>query len=127
MAYVNLGQVIYPVGSIYQSSNNTSPANLFGGSWSALTDQKFWLPSNSYNSTGGEWSHTLSIAEMPAHVHHQNVTSNIVAGHGQRIDWGGDGRCSPFPQGIDTDEVGGSKSHNNMPPYRTCFCWVRTA
>lgn len=69
MAYVNLGQVMHPVGSIYQSSKNTSPANLFGGSWSALTDQKFWLPSNSYNSTGGEWNHTLTIGEMPSHTH----------------------------------------------------------
>lgn len=31
MAYVNLGQVIYPVGSIYMSTKNISPGDIFGG------------------------------------------------------------------------------------------------
>ena len=38
MAYVNLGQVIYPVGSFYFSTNKTSPADLFGGTWKQLKD-----------------------------------------------------------------------------------------
>lgn len=37
MAYVNLGQVIYPVGSVYMSYTSTSPASLFGGNWTAIT------------------------------------------------------------------------------------------
>ncbi len=39
MAYVNLGQVMYPVGAIYQSWSSVSPASLFGGSWSQITEK----------------------------------------------------------------------------------------
>lgn len=38
MAYVNLGQVIYPVGSFYCSTQKISPASLFGGTWEQLKD-----------------------------------------------------------------------------------------
>lgn len=37
MVYVNLGQIIYPVGSVYMSYTSTSPASLFGGNWTAIT------------------------------------------------------------------------------------------
>lgn len=75
------------------SSSSTSPANLFGGTWSALTDQKMWLPSNSYNSTSGEWNHTLTINEMPEHTHPQKVTTS-AGGNGNtgiRSDYNSDG------------------------------------
>lgn len=36
MAWVNLLDVIYPVGAIYMSINNTSPASIVGGTWTKL-------------------------------------------------------------------------------------------
>ena len=68
MAYVNLGQVMYPVGAIYQSWSSTSPASLFGGSWSQITE-KFLYCANSAGDTGGESTHKLTINEMPSHMH----------------------------------------------------------
>lgn len=68
MAYVNLGQVMYPVGAIYQSWSPTSPANLFGGQWTQITE-KFLYCSNSAGGTGGASTVTLSIKQMPAHHH----------------------------------------------------------
>lgn len=36
MAYVNLLDVIYPVGSLYCSYNSTSPATIIGGTWESV-------------------------------------------------------------------------------------------
>lgn len=68
MAYVNLGQVMYPVGAIYQSWSATSPASLFGGSWSQITE-KFLYCANSAGGTGGASTVTLSVNQMPSHHH----------------------------------------------------------
>lgn len=47
----------FPVGYIYMSANNTSPASIYDGTWQALTEGRFLLPNGSWNSTGGTNSH----------------------------------------------------------------------
>ena len=84
MAYVNLGQVMYPVGAIYQSWSSTSPANLFGGSWSQITE-KFLYCSNSAGGTGGASKVTLSINQIPSHSHAINWVWN--GGQHGNADW----------------------------------------
>lgn len=132
MAYVNLGQVMYPVGSIYQSWSATSPASLFGGSWSQITE-KFLYCSNSAGGTGGASTVTLSIKQIPSHSHAINWCWN--GGRQGNANW----RITV--QGIDVasdygtinDNAhaivnnGGGASHENMPPYVTCYTWRRTA
>ena len=62
---------IYPVGSIYISVNNTSPSTLFGGEWEQI-QEKFLLSAGDTHpagTTGGEFTHTLTTAEMPTHNH----------------------------------------------------------
>ena len=138
MSYVNLGQVMYPVGSIFMSSHSVSPANIFGGTWSALTDQKFLLPSDAWDAVGGEVTHTLTVDEMPHHWH--NIQENTQGAWQNMYLWrtnvsGGQLWYMPAAGGMNTatnmriatDNVGNDMAHNNMPPYRTCFCWVRTA
>lgn len=34
---VSVQPVVYPVGAVYTSTSNTSPATLFGGTWEAVT------------------------------------------------------------------------------------------
>lgn len=62
---------IYPVGSIYMSVNSTSPATLFGGTWSQLQNRFLLGAGSSYSNgaTGGESTHKLTESEMPSHVH----------------------------------------------------------
>lgn len=135
MAFVNLGQVVYPIGAIYMSSSNISPANLFGGTWEEITDQKMWLPSDTYNNTGGEWNHALLEREMPYHYHevqhpmgdgtwHDSYFWQSNAGSGG-LWWvlcqGGGTTAYP----AQTKGRGNNEPHNNMPPYRTCYCWRR--
>ena len=39
----------YPVGAIYASANSTSPASLFGGSWTQITDAAHSIVQRSFN------------------------------------------------------------------------------
>lgn len=53
---------IYPVGSIYMSTKDSSPANFLGGTWERI-EGKFLLGAGSgfgAGSTGGEATHTLT-------------------------------------------------------------------
>ena len=117
-----------PVGCLYMSFESTSPATLFGGSWTQLKDRFLLAVGDTYKSaglTGGEATHTLTIEEMPGHSHQQYVT----AGSGTdatRCDYNEDGTFSKYPQ-CTTSSMGGGVAHNNMPPYITVYVWRRIA
>lgn len=66
-AWISLLNLVYPVGSLYFSSNNTSPANRFGGTWSQLTNAVV----RAYNGWGytGSDTHAITVNEMPKHYH----------------------------------------------------------
>lgn len=63
--------LVYPVGSIYWSSNNTDPGTLFGGTWQQIKDRFVLAAGDSYsvNNTGGAATVTLSVDNMPSHNH----------------------------------------------------------
>ena len=65
--FVNLLDIIYPVGSIYQSMDATSPVDFIGGTWTKI--KTFLYGADTANQTGGEAEHTLTIDEMPNHHH----------------------------------------------------------
>ena len=128
----DLLNLTYPVGSIYMSVNNTSPANLFGGKWEQLKDRFLLGAGSSYSNgkTGGEATHTLTTAEMPSHNHNSNVRvqwyndnnawglqTTDIANSNFRIDSGA----------VYTSNTGSGQAHNNMPPYLVVFMWKRTA
>lgn len=129
MAFVNLGQVVWPVGAIYMSSSSVSPASLFGGTWKKIDDNRFWFPSNTSLSIGGESTHTLTINEMPnhAHKHFMNAAEESINACYWVPGNAFSGRC-PVTGGnkFVGEYIGGGAAHNNLPPYRTCYCWYRT-
>lgn len=110
----NIGKTVYPVGSIYISVTDTSPASLFGGTWEQLKDRFLLAAGDSYaaGSTGGEATHTLTASEMPSHSHvysnatgvqgHQ-LTVNEMPKHTHGIHWVG---ATP-PQGGGSDSAFG--------------------
>lgn len=63
--------LIYPIGSIYISINNTNPGTLFGGTWNQLKDRFLLSADSTYiaGSTGGEAIHTLTPAETALKQH----------------------------------------------------------
>lgn len=73
-------KVVYPIGSVYISLNDTSPATLFGGTWTQITDT-FLLSSgtNAVGATGGEKEVTLTLDQTPTHAHTRG-TMEITGG-----------------------------------------------
>lgn len=55
----NFLNLVYPVGSIYWSSNNTNPATLFGGTWQQIKD-RFVLAAGDSILMGLQVEHQLS-------------------------------------------------------------------
>ena len=66
---VKLFDLIYPVGSIYTSTNPTSPASLFGGTWEQIKDRFLYSASSGSTDIGGASTVTLDIKNIPSHNH----------------------------------------------------------
>lgn len=84
----------YPVGAIYASGSSTSPASLFGGSWTQITNAALRGATN-VGYTGSD-SHTLSANEMPKHRHNFRhnaidgpVSEDVVVGEASTTTGGG--------------------------------------
>jgi hypothetical protein len=75
--------IVYPIGSIYQSMSVTSPASVIGGTWTKINT--FLYGADTVGQTGGEKMHTLTIMEMPTHAHAQYVTANSGGGTWSQI------------------------------------------
>ena len=117
---------IYPVGSIYMSVNSTNPGTLFGGTWERIKDRFLLAAGDTYaaGATGGEATHTLTIAEMPNHGHNLNILANTGGSTGAgHVVWSSNRNGPAYV----ADGMGGSAAHNNMPPYLTVYMFKRTA
>lgn len=82
---VSILNLVYPIGSIYMSVANVSPATFIGGTWEALNEGRVLIGANSTykaGSTGGEFTHTLSVKEMPSHDHTWSGTTSSNGSHG---------------------------------------------
>lgn len=124
-----LFDLLHPVGSIYQSTDATSPADLFGGTWEQVKDVFLLAAGDSHaaGSTGGEETHTLTKAEIPDHAHTlkytgQSVTEGVNA---IRLYQAASNQDNAYSGGQSSDC--GDQAHNNMPPYLAVYTWRRTA
>lgn len=132
---------VYPVGSIYMSINETSPASLFGGTWEQLQDRFLLGAGNSYalGSTGGEATHKLTDNELPqikgsiAMRGADSTYSSVIGSSGvfsnatednpsstMKLD--GSGKLTRLNMSF-----GGDQPHNNMPPYLAVNMWKRVS
>jgi len=124
--------LFYPIGTIYEttSSNLDTVAKMnahFGGTWEAYgsgrvlvaksTDTEF----DTIGKTGGEKTHTLTVAEMPEHDH--QITRQYDK-TGFSTPYGEPAAGWSLPSGVTsgtnmcpTAKTGGSGSHNNLQPY----------
>ena len=123
--------LIYPIGSLYFSSNSTSPATRFGGTWSKLTDGRYLM----LNGWGTGGNNTIKVDNMPSHTHMPSrravvqgnsglgnaelVAGTTMATYGWLVD---NGKAT----GVTASQAtGGGKAF--YPLYRSVYCWYRTA
>ena len=145
----------YPVGSIYISTRPDNPSTLFGDetTWESFgqgrtligagtgTDkngtQKTFTVSNS-TETEGEYTHTLSVAEMPSHNHSLYLLGNVSgvtnSGYGAAIN--SINSFTSYAANVNTHAVGygnfgfmhntgDGNTHNNIQPYVVTYMWKR--
>ena len=121
----DLLDAIYPVGSIYLSVSETSPAEIFGGTWEKLRDRFLVGAGNKYSAgdTGGADSVALTDKQMPEHRH--GIRYNVV--YRQAVNSGGGVRnvVSGGTESMYTDFAGSGGAHENRPPYLAVNMWKR--
>lgn len=137
-----LFDIVYPVGSIYMSVSETSPATLFGGTWEQIQNRFLLAAGSSYTAgnTGGASTVTLTEAQLPhiegtLIIHGQENGTCIyqTSGHftGTQLDGkykdSGNTVSSAYSQQDPKFSFGSGKSHTNMPPYLVVYMWKRTA
>lgn len=126
----------YPVGSIYMSVKSTSPATLFGGTWTQLNDRFLVGTGSTYSNgaTGGATTHSHGAGTLGAAAtmtgssilikSEQRSGSNYTPG--AKIN-----ASSRDTYSQQTDYIvpvyGNTASVNHMPPYLAVYMWKRTA
>ena len=132
---MDIGAAEYAVGDIYITTNSTSPAQKYGGTWEQIKDCFLLAAGSSYTagSTGGAATHTLTANEMPSHTH-------AVGGNYKDTESSGAFRFESYFNASTTvaeantyywyavsTAAGGNAAHNNMPPYLAVYMWRRVA
>ena len=139
----------HPVGAIYITNNGTNPGSIYGGSWSAYAQGRVLIGVGGTNDTNGtvmsfsagqysgEFTHHLTVSEMPSHTHYLNgyafawgitfpnnvyIPNNAIAGS---TPWN---YLSTSQDNFNwTKPNGGDQYHNNVEPYVAVYIWLRTA
>lgn len=139
----NILEKTYPVGSVYMSFNETSPAKLFGGTWVEIGDENNeWFPLFTAvdngggfvsGSVGGEAEVKLTVNQIPRHSHDTGITTSAAEMPRKGLSsvaFEDDGafanRLCVTGKITPTGYTGGSQAHNNMPPYIRVYAWRRT-
>ena len=124
------GKLLYPIGSIYMSIQDTNPSVFFGGTWERIAKGKTLVgvdesdtDFNASSKTGGEKTHTLTIDEMPSHNHSVIYSGNVLGTEATIVS----GKQGGSLHNSFIQNKGGNQPHNNLQPYFTCYIFVRTA
>lgn len=118
--------ISYPVGAVYISTVQTNPRDLFGGEWRQLKDKFLLAGGDNYPAglAGGEAQHTLTISELPAHMH-VRITENEAEGTQTEQQTVSVSQGSSANYSITATTSTCNQPHNNMPPYIAVYMWER--
>lgn len=125
--WINVLESVYPVGSVYISTINTSPYLLFGfGEWQQIKDVFLLCAGDTYagGESGGEATHALTVEEMPRHRHNAYMGYGTTDSGNDCLEYGRFSKNRNWGAWL-MGEDGGDQPHNNMPPYLTVYAWQR--
>jgi hypothetical protein len=125
--FVNLLDIVYPVGSVFISNNSVSPADSIGGTWTKLDSDTF-ICCGTPNETGGANSIRLTIDQMPSHNHQLAGSADWLPGNNQHyicVYMNGAKNWNPPMDSMAS--VGGNQPFDNRPKYRAFNIYFRTA
>lgn len=130
----------HPVGSIYESTDSTSPEVLFGGTWETMEAGRVLVSSGTASTgttfkagtAGGEEKHQLTESELPkikptVNIYSTNSTQSTAR---NCFEWKFDAHCRKYTIMKHDDFIsliGGNSFHNNMQPYEVVYRWKRIA
>lgn len=123
----------YDIGDIFITTREGDPTELLGyGTWQQIKDSFLLAAGDSYTAgaTGGEATHTLTTAEMPAHSHEMSNSFIVYdSSSSKKLDTAGNSTKVDTNNNVNatTKSTGGGQAHNNMPPYLVVYMWLRTA
>ena len=156
MAKLHLAQqlinILWPVGSVYISTDASNPSTKFGGTWSQITGGFIYgttATSGAKGSTGNTGTGTstgknngntgstaITVAQMPAHSHtyvaqpwsfwgrDQAGGNSIKPSENATCDWE-TGTTSTSGSGQGHTHT--LNNHQHTIPYIECYVWKRTA
>ena len=128
----------YRVGSIYTTTINENPSITFGyGTWERFAEGRALVGfSTSISNTIPEWTkmegrvfgdytETITIEQMPSHVHEIGEGSTNPTGTGDRLYASGDDKTAAADSYSKSKPTGGGKPHNNVQPSIVVYFWKR--
>ena len=131
-----LVDLIYPVGTYYETSDSDfDPNTAWGGTWE-LDQSGTVLVSKSSSSSSkfnddvgtvvGSERHTLTISQIPSHTHAVNLSGgNSGENHLITDSWSWSTE-NQQNNGL-LNSTGGGQAHNNIQPSKIINRWYRTA
>lgn len=121
---------LLPVGIVVTFGVATNPATLFGvGTWTAIQGRVIvgidgTTEFATLDQTGGEKTHTMTLAELVAHTHTMTFNKTGGAGAGATPE---SLAQNATPSSINTGSAGSTTPFNVLQPYIVKYVWQRTA
>lgn len=112
----------HPIGSLYITTEDTNPSNIFGGKWEQITDDAYLkiVSSNGGFLGGTSADHKIPLTSIPNHSHTFGTWYDGASGSAQTVEgWG----TKKQEKTHSTSKVGGGQAY--YPYYLGVYVWKR--
>ena len=126
----------HPVGSIYESTESTSPETLFGGTWASMSAKFLIGADGTYTagSTGGSDEHVHGLSDGYAEIglltsgylHWRQKSTESETAYNNYIT-GTTYTAATNNGGVGVYLQGSTDAGSSMPPWESVYRWKRTA